>query len=229
MEGFLSDWGVKHVVSSAYHPASNGQIERFNGTLMRSVAILINNDAEKWENVLELAVYAYNHAVNETTGFPPAYLAYGSCDDSAPFRSMGCESCQINGSWEQNLVLAHDRLTKLQEKNMANANRKRHDPHFVVGEQVLVVSKPLKQQPSAKLCVHCEGSYVIKEVLGPNSFQLKKVGGRQERTMNAENIKRYYPRSSSTLWCESTGIAVPSATTVLTSDEETDSATEEEL
>ena len=40
--------GVKHIVSTAYHPQTNGLDERFNQTLQRSLLKMIEENEDQW-------------------------------------------------------------------------------------------------------------------------------------------------------------------------------------
>ena len=205
VEFFTKKLKAKHTTSSAYHAASNGQIERFNGTIIRSVAAIIRDDPGKWEDALDSAVYAYNNAVNETTGFPPFYLLKGHFEDSPQFLSLGCDSVKnfFKGSLEENRALARKRIEEMQEKNMRNANRKLIETHFQSGDKVLVISQPKKQQRSAKLRYHHEGPYEIVSKKTDNCYIIRDITSNRERRMNVVNLKRYYSRAEFTLWCES--------------------------
>ena len=54
--------GVKHIVSTAYHPQTNGLNERFDQTQQRSLLKMIEENEEHWENFLDSVLFAYRKA-----------------------------------------------------------------------------------------------------------------------------------------------------------------------
>ncbi len=51
---------VKHCVTSAYHPQSNGQDERTNQTVTRVLSKYCNEKQNDWDKHLKGVVYAIN-------------------------------------------------------------------------------------------------------------------------------------------------------------------------
>ena len=67
--------GVKKLRTTPYHPAGNGQTERFNATLCE---ILRTSCDGQWDEALPWAASAYNSSVHAATGFTPYELMFGS-------------------------------------------------------------------------------------------------------------------------------------------------------
>ncbi|KAL5467722.1 hypothetical protein EMCRGX_G031986 [Ephydatia muelleri] len=68
---------VHHKISSAYHPQTNGLIERYNQTLQRSLVKLVNKEQDNWEIFLEGVLFAYQTSVHKSTGVPPFEIMFG--------------------------------------------------------------------------------------------------------------------------------------------------------
>lgn len=69
--------GTAHKTTSSYHPQTNGLTERFHRTLSDMISAYINPDHKNWDVILPFVTYAYNTAVQSTTGFSPFFLVYG--------------------------------------------------------------------------------------------------------------------------------------------------------
>ena len=69
--------GVKHIVSTAYHPQTNGLDERFNQTLQRSLLKMVGENEDEWENYLESVLFAYRTSKQASTKYSPFYVMYG--------------------------------------------------------------------------------------------------------------------------------------------------------
>jgi Integrase zinc binding domain len=49
--------GVKQLVTTAYHPSTNGQVERFNQTVLKSVTHFVSEHQDDWEEIAGVATY----------------------------------------------------------------------------------------------------------------------------------------------------------------------------
>ena len=59
----MKAFGIKHRLTTAYHPQANGLDERYNQTLINSLSKFAQEDREKWDDNLGAVVYSYNTAV----------------------------------------------------------------------------------------------------------------------------------------------------------------------
>ena len=51
--------GTEHSISTAYHPQTNGLVERYNHTLQRSLITLCNDKQNDWDDLLDPVLFAY--------------------------------------------------------------------------------------------------------------------------------------------------------------------------
>ena len=79
-------FGIDRVQTTAYHPQSNGVLERLHGTLNQILAKAIDKDLD-WVSFLPMALFAIRQAVHRETGFSPAELVFG--------RSIGYIVCWV--------------------------------------------------------------------------------------------------------------------------------------
>jgi RNase H-like domain found in reverse transcriptase/Reverse transcriptase (RNA-dependent DNA polymerase)/Integrase zinc binding domain/Integrase core domain/Chromo (CHRromatin Organisation MOdifier) domain len=67
--------GVKQTFSTAYHPQTNGQCERFNRTVLNSISHYISDNQDNWDELSYVATYAFNTTVHSSTGHTPFELS----------------------------------------------------------------------------------------------------------------------------------------------------------
>ena len=51
--------GTEHRISTAYHPQTNGLVERYNQTLQRFLIKLCNDKQNDWDDLLDPVLFAY--------------------------------------------------------------------------------------------------------------------------------------------------------------------------
>ena len=140
--------GVQSRFSTAYHPQSQGLVERFNGTLATMLSCYVKDNQRDWCAYLQFVTFAYNTSRQETTKQDPFYLTYGRQAtlpiDVAlpPARMKNYEAATAITK------LAEARQIVLQQIEQAQAKQKkrydeRHRPvTYDVGQRVLVFVHP---------------------------------------------------------------------------------------
>jgi hypothetical protein len=68
--------GVKHKISTAYHPQTDGQTERLNQILEQYLRCYVNDRQDNWIALLLLAQIVYNQSPTTTIGTSPFYANY---------------------------------------------------------------------------------------------------------------------------------------------------------
>ena len=63
--------------TSSYHPEGDGQTEHANQTLEQYLRVYCNYQQNNWSELLPLAEFAYNNALNTMTGLTPFYANKG--------------------------------------------------------------------------------------------------------------------------------------------------------
>ena len=75
-------FGIKHRLTTAYHPQANGLDERYNQTLVNSLAKFAQDTRETWDENVGEVVYSYNAALQESTKHTPFESMFGRVQSS---------------------------------------------------------------------------------------------------------------------------------------------------
>ena len=70
-------FGIKHRLTTAYHPQANGLDARYNQTLINSLSKFAQEARSRWDENLPEVVYAYNTAVQESSRHTPFEAMFG--------------------------------------------------------------------------------------------------------------------------------------------------------
>ncbi len=73
----MKELNIKHCVSSAYHPQSQGVLERFHQTLKSMLRTYCLEYEKDWDEEVPLLLFAVRNTVQESLGFSPAELVFG--------------------------------------------------------------------------------------------------------------------------------------------------------
>ena len=122
----MSQLGIKQNVSSAYHPQSQGALERFHQTLKSMLRAYCHEQDKDWDKGIPLLLFAIRESVQESLGFSPFELVYGR-EIRGPLKLLKehwLDEHQCGNLFDQVSEL-RDRLTKAKElarKNLKDAN-----------------------------------------------------------------------------------------------------------
>jgi hypothetical protein len=69
--------GIKGNPSTAFHPQTDGQMERINQEVEQYLRIWVNYAQDDWSEWLSIAEFTYNNHDTTSTGYSPFYLNHG--------------------------------------------------------------------------------------------------------------------------------------------------------
>ena len=167
----MYELGIKQYKSSAYHPQSQGALERFHQTLKNMIRSYCFDTEKDWDEGVHLLLFAVRKSVQESLGFSPFKLVFGY-SIRGPLKLMK-EKLLDDDSPSLNLLqyLANvkDKLEKVSEierknlKKVLNSMAEQYDKYavqrsFVPGDKVLailpVTGKPLQARFNGPYQIH---------------------------------------------------------------------------
>ena len=81
----LEAFGITKSRTTAYHPAGDGLVERFNRSLLQMLRAYVQQHND-WEKYLPLVLYAYRTATHSSTGVSPFELVWPLCSQATTSR-----------------------------------------------------------------------------------------------------------------------------------------------
>ena len=79
--------GIHQCNATAYHPQTDGLVERFNRTLITMLAKTVDKGGHDWDNCIPYVFFAYRATEQQSTQESPFYLLYGG-DPRLPTNSV---------------------------------------------------------------------------------------------------------------------------------------------
>ncbi|KAJ2925766.1 hypothetical protein H1R20_g11329, partial [Candolleomyces eurysporus] len=183
--------GVKLKMSSAFHPQTDGSSERTNKTVIQALRYHVERDQKGWVKALPKVRFDIMNSINSSTGFSPFQLKSGFSPRVIPPFSLSDNP--IPPSSELDLALAtlerlridvldaQDNLHRAKINQAKATNKHRNpDPHFQVGDKVLLCTKNRRREylagdarRTAKFIPRFDGPYrVVKAFADTSSYTL---------------------------------------------------------
>ena len=196
--------GIKQVRSSAYHPESQGALERFHQTLKNMMRTFCHEFEKDWDESVHLLLFAARESIQESLGFSPFELVFGH-SVRGPLKLLKeqwlSEESQINlldyvSTFKERLSkaceIARENLKVSQEKMKTWYDKNAKERNFNPGDKVLVLL-PIPGQP---LQARYFGPYAIEKKVSETDYIVQTPGRRkQKRLCHLNMLKEYHDRN----------------------------------
>lgn len=196
----VNEFGINHVVASAYHPQSQGCLERFHQTLKQMLTKFCVEYSRDWDECIQVALYAIRTAKQESLGYSPFELMFG-WNPREPLKILyelwedeECPSTVLEyvatfRSRMSNVYkLVRENLSKAQAKMKKSFDKKVIHRKFQPGDLVLIFL-PVKRNP---LHAKYQGPYVVKRRVANNNYIVSTPDRRQvTRQVHINLLKEY--------------------------------------
>jgi hypothetical protein len=149
-------------MSSSYHPQTDGQTERLNQCLETYLRCLVHANPKQWAKWLSLAAYWYNTSFHSALGRSPFEVLYGRKP-----RHFAFQRAEPNGHTEldewlreraEMLPVIRQHLERAQRRMKQQADKKRMERSFAVGDWVYLKLQPYIQVSVARRSTHWDSN-----------------------------------------------------------------------
>ena len=195
---------VRKTRTSPRNPRGNGQVERFNRTLLKMVKSYLCGEQRDWDLYLGCLAGAYRATPNESTRLSPNLLNLGReirlpADIVHGHTSVTEEEvpayCDYVEELRYRLLRAHDVARKYLQQN-AKRSKEVYDTrvaqvNFEKGDLVWCLSEARKVGVSPKLQRRYEGPFIIQEKLSPLNFGIQIHEDGTSKIVHHNKLKLY--------------------------------------
>lgn len=168
-------------MSTAYHPQTDGQTECVNQCLETFLRCFLYACPKKWSQWLALAEFWYNTSLHSALGTSPFEVLYGH-----PPRHFGivdiaaCAVPDLQEWLKERMVitsLLHQHLHRARQRMKHQADKKRSERQFAVGDWVFMKVQPHAQSSVAvrvnqKLAFRFFGPFQVTARVGAVAYRL---------------------------------------------------------
>jgi len=170
--------GISQNLTTAFHPQTDGQMERANATLEQYLRAYCNYQQDGWKKLLPIAEFCYNNTQTGTTRITRFWANYRYHPRFLPDLSPRNDETPEVSEYVAALRKLHEELrAEIKDTQMAQAeqaNNARHpDPVIEPGDKVWLRRRNIQTtRPSNKLDHKQIGPYTILEKVGSRAYKL---------------------------------------------------------
>lgn len=187
--------------TTAYHPQSDGMVERFNKTLVTMLSTFMNDHHTDWDEMLQYVMMAYRSCEHETTGISPNLCMLGretTCPLDIMFEMHPSTKFMPTHQyvWElkEKLESAHTFVRQNTGKSM-NRQKKLHDHKlsyetFKVSDHVYVYFPVKKIGCSSKLTSYWRGPYQVIEKISDVLYKVNCGKSQTTQVIHCDRMRK---------------------------------------
>uniref|UniRef100_H3BXP7 Gypsy retrotransposon integrase-like protein 1 n=1 Tax=Tetraodon nigroviridis TaxID=99883 RepID=H3BXP7_TETNG len=189
----LKELDIEHCHSSAYHPESQGVLERFHQTLKTMLRTYCLEFEKDWDEGVHLQMFAIREVVQESLGFSPSELVFAHTV-RGPLNLLKekwmCEESEQNIlDYVSKFRFKLRRAGEIAQENLKSATARSFEP----GEKVLV----LLPIPGSSLQARYSGPYLVEKKVGDRDYLIATPDRRRRsRLCHVNMLKPYVEREA---------------------------------
>jgi hypothetical protein len=195
----LEKFKIKHLLSTPYHPQTNGLVERFNRTLCESLAKM-SDKTNDWDLFIPPVLFAYRTTKHSTTKIEPFFMVYGRAarlpldtEESADQMAENDRLYHLINDVPHIRQKARSQVLQEQNKQMERHKHITKRPiNFQIGDKVLYFKAAQDQSHSGKLNPKWKGPFYIHDVLPNGAYKLRTMETQVLATPINGNLLKYY-------------------------------------
>jgi hypothetical protein len=178
---FQEEMGTKLLISTAYHPQTDGQTERTIQTLEDMLRACVLDFGGNWDDHLPLVEFSYNNSYQASIGMAPYEALYGRrCRTPVCWGEVGqreLASSDLVAEANEKISIIRERLKVAQDRQKAYADRRTRPLEFEEGDRVFLRVSPWKGvirfRKRGKLGPRYIGPFRVLQRVGKVAYRLE--------------------------------------------------------
>lgn len=230
---FCLDKGVRHILNAVASPRSNGQVERYNRTILDSLTAQNLKHSEKdWDNKLGKIQWGLNNTLQKTIGKAPAEVMFGTLMNSESNPALNeitdvtRKTCDLSSLREE----VKGRIDSEQQKQKQYYDKGRRPARIYSKGDLVKITKTAFQNDgkSTKLLPSYEGPFRVVKVLGNDRYKVAPIPGfegmktKRKTTVASDRMQPWIHMASLTLDSDSESLGVEIDNDARTMDDKSD-------
>lgn len=194
--------GMHKTRTTPYHPQSDGMVERFNQTLERHLAKLVENHQRDWDKYISPFLLAYRTAEHESTKASPAFVNFG--------RELRLPVDLLTGGPPNDPITVQDYVSDLRDKmreiyamvrenglqsseNMKTRyDRRANTSGFEEGTLVWLHNPTRRKGKSPKLQTKWEGPYKVVTRINDVTYRIQRHPRGALKVVHIDRLAPYH-------------------------------------
>ncbi|XP_048242778.1 uncharacterized protein LOC125375886 [Haliotis rufescens] len=171
--------------TTPYRPSANGQVERFNRTLLQAIRCHIDANQSRWDEFLPQLAGALRSAVNRQTGYTanmlmlgreinqPAELVFSATQEESPSLNPDTYVHQLASALGEVHRFARNKLQTTQLQMKRDYDLRILSPKFEEGEMVYILDTASIQGKCKKLSPSWKGPGIITTRISNTLYEVR--------------------------------------------------------
>lgn len=188
---------IKQLFSSAYHPQTQGALERSHSTLKEYLKSYVSENQNNWARYVYTAMLAYNTAIHTTTNFSPYELIFGH----KPYIPNSIYEPVPHVTYPDYVRMLQHRLKYARDKAIENITKSKESSKAYYDTR----TRPVKYHVGD--FVYLKNHLRLRKALSPiwkGPYKVVKINGKNNLTLliNRRHVTHHYDEVKLARRCE---------------------------
>ena len=193
--------GIEKTRTTAFHPQSDGMVERFNRTLEAMLSTVVSDNQQDWDLWLPHVTMAYRSSIHESTQETPSVMMLGRemnlpIDLVVPpppgeeFSSINYV-CELRSKFRKVHDIARVAAKKASERQKRTYDLSSNPKTYQVGDQVWLYTPNKKKGLSPKLQRFWDGPFTVLHRLSDVTYRIRKSAQSKPKVVHHDRLKPF--------------------------------------